>query len=1102
MQIIKWAVARPIGTFMITLTLLVFGAVTLPQLSVDLFPQIDYPVASVAVIYPGATPETIQEKVTNPLQAALAGLPDVRHTTSYSLENVGVVILEFEWGTNITQRLNEMQAQVSRLSLTLPEDIEPPLVLATDPRQYPVLLLALQSEKLDLETLTQKAELEIAPALRQVPDVVQVAVEGGARPRLEIRYDQERLRELGLNHELLSQLLVAANTYVPANPIEEGGRLYQIRTGYSLQTVDDLADVVVGVKTPQANPLFPFMASVPQLVRLKDIATITRIAADEQAATTRVNGKPTVLLRIQKRSDANTVKVVDAVNARLQQLRLEEQGIKIYPLIDQSLLVRRSLDSLTEAGVVAALLTVLSLYPFLRRRWVELLLITFSIPLSVSITLIVMRWLGQTLNLMTLAGIALALGMVVDNAIVVTENFSRLRDQGLSAEEAAMTGAGEVAGAITASTLTTIAVFLPVVFVRGLASTLFGPLGLTVTLALLASLAVALTVVPATAARILRGRSFHPALTSATAAANGAGLASLDGTSEAASALAEPEQDWLHRIHMRILTWSLQHRLAVAAFALLAFAASLTVLPGLGIELIPVPDEDVVTVKASLPAGTASSRTLQLVEKLEAALQGLPDIEWVAAQVGSGSTTDVSSLLNGGTHRAQLTIRLRAAARRQRSNEALLEELTARLSRAASSFSPDASVTVVQGGGYGSLAMLQEGAIITEVRGPDKDKVELLAKTLAERLRSAGAFSSVDTDLQQGLPELRYTISPARAAMASALPGQIGLTVRQALANDPILYIKDAQGHTLPVELHPDLTADSPRQEAASGSLDRKRLAALEIPGLIARPDGTRSVTTLGRVATPEETVGPAILRQVDGLPAVQVRAFLGRLSQAEGVRIVRSVMAQLQSGNVMPEGYEISIVGTQELIDESLGELWLVLLLSIFLIYVVMAVQFESISKPLLIMLTIPLGATGSLVALALTRTPLGLSSGMGLVMLGGIIVNNAIVLIDRIQQLRQQGIALRPAVLLATSTRLRPILMTAITTIVGLFPLIVGPYARDTLQTPLAIALLGGLVVGTSLTLVVIPVLYEWLESWRARRENSTLVSRKSRTKEELQV
>lgn len=1104
MQITKWAVARPVATLMLTLTLLVFGAVTLPRLSVDLFPQIDYPVASVAVIYPGATPETIQEKVTSPLQESLAGLSGVKQTTSYSLENVGVVILDFEWGTDINQSLNEMQARVSRLSLSLPKEIEPPLIMATDPRQYPVLLLALQSDRLDLVSLTEKAEQEIAPALRQVPDVVQVSVEGGARPHLEIRYNQERLRELGLDHDLLSQLLVAANTYVPANPIEEDGRLYQIRTGYSLRTVKDLADVVVGVKEPVADPLFPFMASVPQLVRLKDIAAITQVDDDEQSATTRVNGKPAVLLRIQKRADANTVEVVDAVNARLAELQLGHQGVNVYPLIDESLLVRRSLESLTRAGVIGALLAVFSLFLFLRRRWLEVLLIGFSIPLSVSVTLILMSWFGQTLNLMTLGGIALALGMVVDNAIVVTENFSRLREQGLNPVEAARTGAGEVAGAIAASTLTTIAVFLPVVFIRGLASTLFGPLGLTVTLALLASLAMALTVVPAIAARFWRGKAAQSVLAPAPTTPDVAGLPSLGATPEIAAARFDAETGTLYRAHRRLLEWSLRHRGIVLAVATLSFAASLTLLPRLGLELIPTPDQDVLTVKTSLTEGTATSRTLQLVEKLEAALHDVPEIEWVAAQVGSAGATDVSSLLNNGPNRAQLTLRLRPATSRHRSDEELIEELARRLDEAASAFAKDASVTVTKGGGFGSLAMLQDGAIIAEVRGPDKDQVAHLAGKLAEKLAATGAFGSVDTDLQQGLPELRYTISPARAAMGLVVPGQVGLAVRQALSGDPVLYIQDSQGHTLPVELNPDLTGGEAAGEnaTASGTPSRDQLASLEIPALLPSSDGSRPVSTLGRVATPEEAVGPAILRQVDGMPAVQIRAELGQLSRAEGAKVVRQALLEVMADSSLPAGYEARIVGTQKLIDDSLGELELILLLAVFLVYVVMAVQFESATRPLLIMLTIPLAATGSLVALTLTHTPISLSSAMGLVILGGIIVNNAIVLIDRIHQLRQQGVAVRTAVLAASSTRLRPILMTATTTMVGLLPLVVGPYSHDALQTPLSVALLGGLAVGTTLTLIVIPVLYDSVEGWLVRRKNFALMSRKSKLQEELHV
>ncbi|HHV53988.1 MAG TPA: efflux RND transporter permease subunit [Firmicutes bacterium] len=1083
MPVAGWAVRRPVAVFMCTLTLLVFGAVTLPRLPLDLFPQISYPVASVAVIYPGATAQTVQDKVTIPVEAALAGLPGVKQVSSYSLENLGVVILEFEWGTDVTQALGEIQAQVSRLALTLPKEIRPPMVLATDPRQFPVLVLAVRGDgRQDLAQLTEMVDNEIAPALRQVPDVVQVTVEGGKRARLEVRYDQERLRELGLNRDLLAQLLVAANTYVPAGTITEGGRVWQVRTGYSLKTVDDLANVVVGVRPPATDPLFPLLAGVPQLVRLKDIATITKVYTTSDDSITRVNGEPAILLHLQKRSGANTVRVVNAVNARLQALRLEQRGVEVYPLIDQSLLVRNSIQSLSNAGLWGALLAVASLFLFLGKRWREVLLISLSIPLSVSITLIVMGWLGQSLNLMTLGGIALALGMVVDNAIVVTENFSRLSDRGMPRKEAAVVGASEVAAAICASTLTTVAVFLPVVFIRGLASALFGSLGLTVTLALMASLAVALTVIPAAASRWgSRGKGEEMITPPGED-----GKPPLPASHEL-NAGARP---WYLRFYERFLQLALARRYVVLGLALLALAAALSLWPRLDTQLLPAPDEDVLTVKAALPPGTASERTLALVARLEAALRKDPEVLWVASQIGGTGTADVSSFLNRGSHRAQLTVRLRPAAARTVDTDDVVSRLLPALLATARDFSPDATVTLAKGGGFGSFGMLYDSSVIAEVRGKEYAEVTRLAGQLEARLRRTGRFTAVYSDSEQDVPELRYTVSPARAAMGAVVPGQVGQVVRQALTGEPVLSLSDGSGASLPVVLRPNLPGST-----GDGSIARAALSELEIPPLVDSPSGGRSVTTLGRVATEEEQAGPAVLRRVDGLPAVQVVAELGSLSQSRGAALVRQTLQQLP----LPPGYHAGIVGTQELIDESIHDLYLVLALSLFLVYVVMAVQFESPLRPWLIMATIPLAATGSLFSLFLTRTPLGLSSLMGMVILGGIIVNNGIVLVDRMNQLRRQGWAVRAAVMEAAPTRLRPVLMTAITTILGLLPLVVGPYAHDAMQTPLAVALIGGMTSGTLLTLVVVPVVYDLAESWRLGREKISFTSRKITVKEE---
>lgn len=1064
MKISEFAVRRPVTVAMFVIGVLVFGFVSLSRLSVDLFPQLELPQATIATVYPGADPSTVEQEVTRLVESVVSMAGGVRRVTSVSMENVSLVTVQFQTGVDVNAALEELRAQLSALSYALPADAQAPLVMQLDLEQLPVLMLAVTVEG-DLLAATERAVNEVRPLLEQVPGVAQVVVVGGAEREIKVLYDPAKLEENGLTPAMLAQFLQLQNAMVPGGPLENNGIRYTTRIGSVFTDVQQIRDLVIG---ESRLPVQGLAALWPPLLHVKDVAEVVD-GVKEPTGYARVDGRPAVLLQVYKRPGANTVSVVQGARSVIERLQASHPELGLTVILDQSVQIANSLRNLMVYGALGAVLAVLVLFLFLRSAR-SVAVIASAIPLSVVVTFVFLYFAGLNINLMTLGGLALGTGMLVDNAIIVLENIYRLRTEGRKPKAAAVEGAREVAGAVLAATLTTIAVFVPVAFMESFVGQLFKEMGLTVSLALAASLLVALTVVPAMAARLLRrpGREAPAPLPAA------AGRVAAQATvAEAAAALDERSRPGLATAYERLLEKALDRKGVVLGAVGVMLLVTTFIWPRLGVEFLPQVTSRTVYVEIKMPAGTPLAVTDEVAREAERRLMAMPELGYVAAQVGQQYSSDLMSLLQSQqTNAIQIVAHIDESVPAARA-DAVRAAVKARL---ADLPVQDLSVR----GEWSASASFFGRDIVLQVRGIDAGQVEETARALAERLQAAvGGLGEVRLKLGDAQPELLFAVDPSRALIGGLSTAQISLGVRYALTGIEATQLRQ-DGRSIPVVVRP--------HPAALQDLDDLLNYRVTSPVVVSLTDTT--AVRLANIASVVEGTAPQTIRRVDGARVAEVEI---RPAQAD-VRELRRVVAETLASFPLPEGVSIRQGGLSELLEEGLGELRTALLLSLAMVYMVMAAQFESWRYPLIVMVTVPLAAVGTLWALFLTGTNLGVASLMGVIILCGIVVNNGIVLVDYTNQLIQRGLPLREAVTRAARTRLRPVLMTAITTVGGLLPSALVKEQGVELQGPIAVAVIGGLTVSTLLTLFVVPVLYMLFSGSTRREEDDEPATRRA--------
>lgn len=1054
MSLPRFALRRPILVTMALAAVMLFGLVGLPRLPIDLLPDLELPVVAVVTVLPGAESTTIEESLTKPIEGALGSTSRVVRLTSFSYEHFSLILAEFPWGTDVAAAADEVREGIEQVSLSLPAEARKPVVIKVDPRQLPVMSLAVTGES-SAGDIAERLRHSVMPALERVPGVARVLVTGAPERAVRVIYDEAGLAENDLNPFLLQQILTYQNAGLPAGSLTEDGVQHAVKVGKPFASAQEIAELVIGHKrmTSEASGALSGLGSlgllVPQLLTIGDVAKVIDGPRPLDGVTS-LNGKPAVIISVLKESGANTTGVGDGVRDVLREFGMlsavsanaGKNDLTAVPILDQSVVIRNALNDVTAAAVAGAALAIVIIFLFLK-DFRSTLIIAVAIPVSIIATFVLMYFSRLSLNLMSLGGLALGIGMLVDNSIVVLENVVRHRQAGASAPEAAETGATEVTSAITASTLTTVCVFVPVIFVGGLAGRLFRELAVTVTGSLMASLVIALTVVPMLAARLLTSR----------------GAASPNTTFERITDMYE-----------KALRWCLHHRwLCLSGAALLTCAAAF-IYPHIGTEFLAPVDARQFTVQINLPPGATATRTRSVAAQVESLLRSIPEVESVVTQVGQVGGEDLWALLSGTSpdHGRVVALLHADGAYKGKSTTDVMAAVAPKLAEIESR-NPGAHVTLLDEQTFGGVEAEIGGQSVTvEVQGPDRAALVKLGNELANALRHRPGFTNVMVSGGEERPVLLLDINHTRALLGGLSALQVGAGVRSALAAAPVTYIVES-GNRVPVVLEPGGTLATSVE-----SLQTLRISGALIPGTSAPS------VQVGNVTNVIHTTAPVLIQRQNGMRTINVSASLSGLSLGEAGRAVNESIAAIQ----IPVGYRMTLAGVHKLISDAFHDLLLAFLLAVALVYMVMAAQFESLRHPLLILLSVPLAVAGAILGLYITGKNLGVVSVVGIVMLVGIVVNNAIVLVDYATRLRRLGLSAEQAAIQAGCTRLRPILMTTATTLLGLVPMALGAGSSGEMESPLAVAVMGGLAVSTFLTLFLLPVVLFMVEDRRLGR------------------
>lgn len=1089
MNLAEFSTRRRVTVFMVALTFVIFGVIALRDLKVNLLPDLSYPTLTVRTEYTGAAPAEIETLISEPIEEAVGVVKSLRKLKSISRTGQSDVVLEFAWGTDMDQASLEVRDKID--VLRLPLEAKAPVLLRFNPSTEPVMRLTLTtagkqagSEQAELMRLRRYADDELKKRLEPVDGVAAVKVAGGLEDEVQVLIDADRLSQLNLSASIVVDRLKQENVNISGGRIEEGSERYLVRTVNQFSNLDQMRELLITT-----------IDGVP--VRLKDVASVEQ-GYKEREAVIRSKGREAVELAIYKEGDANTVAVADAVRKALRGLEaagrsgppdpaaLKAQkpgeylidGVPVQTIEDQSKFINNALSEVKTEALMGGVLSILIIFFFLRDGW-STFVIGLSLPISIISTFFFMDQLGLSLNVMSLAGLALATGMVVDDSIVVLESIAKARERGLSVLQAAITGTREVSMAVVASTLTTVAVFFPLVFVEGVAGQLFKDQALTVSIALLISLVVSLTLIPMLssikdkAPLAFKVEDAHPewqpdGRVGKVAAATRRGVSKgISGTVfgigvavfTVARGLANTIGVFLAKVgefvlrpyeraatfYHTMLPKALAKPTLILASAGIAFLLAMGLATTLGTDLIPQLAQDRFEMTAKLPPGTQLRETDALVRAVQKAHAGDADIEALYGVSGTGTRLDANPT-ESGENVAKLSVILG-------DNYSAETEtaVTERMRKTMQQY-PDIGVK------FGRPQLFSFSTPLEiELRGQDLEGLQRAGRKLAELMQGSPHFADVKTSVEQGYPEVQILFDQQRAAA-------LGLTSRQ-IADQVVRQVRG--------EVATRYSFRDRKIDVLVRGREQDRASVDDIRRIIVNPQSERPVT-LASVAEVVETMGPSEIHRADQTRVATVSSNLRDIDLGTAVEEVR----QLVRENPLGADIKLGFGGQSEELDSSIRSLLFAFGLAMFLVYLVMASQFESLLHPFVIMFSVPLAIVGAVAALWLSGSPVSVVVFIGLILLVGIVVKNAIVLIDKVNQLREEGVAKIEAICLGAESRLRPIIMTTLTTLFGFAPLAFFGGDGAEVRAPMAITVIGGLTVSTLLTLVVIPIMYNLLD------------------------
>lgn len=1010
MNISKFSINRPVFTIVSMLFVLILGAVSIFKIPITLIPDLNPPIGVVVTNYPGASPIEVNEKVTKPLEQSLATLPGIKKVQSTSMESSNLIVLEFNWSTNMDKVQTDILQRIDLVPL--PEDAGKPSFLKFDPSQFPVIQLALAAENKDVD-IRQIAE-SLEQELKRTDGVASVTVSGKIIEEIQIELDEAKLEQQNLTQADIMQVVQASNISLPGAELStQEGQLLTTRVLSLFTSAEQIADLTVSV-----NPL------TGEALKVSDVASVKR-QEQETTTITRANDQPAVLISVLQESGANTASVSETFQAELNRLLQEPQyeGVEATILFDQGDYVRLAISNISSSLIFGGLFAMLVLFLFLRGVKSPLI-IGIAIPYSVIVTFVLMYFADFSLNIMTLGALALGIGMLVDNAIVVIENIERHLELGESPNEAAVNGTKEIALAITASTITTIAVFVPVIFISGLIGKIFTEFALTISFSLIASLLVSLTVIPMLASKFL--------------------------TTKTDKRIEKRQASWLYRNYKRALYWALKKKGMVLAATTLLLIISGFSLYKTGTEFLPATDEGFVTVSVALPNSASVEKTEAVVSEIEAMAKELKEVDVVVSLIGGNQQS-----LSRGTsnpNEAEISIKLVDLSARSKSIFDVVEQLEQQVKdqigeRAEVAFSLSSST----GSTPNTLTF----------RATDSDEARLneSVKKIQQQLTQIESITEVTTDLDATKEEIQIEIKRDEALKYGVLPAQIAQTVNTMMRGAFTTQIIAEDGEVLGVY-------------TGFGKAYRENVDALKTMKLRTNAGVFVELQELAQIEVKETQTA---IRRSDQAAAIALFVKYKTTESLSGISA--KVDEGIEQAN-LPNTTKIIFSGDRELFDSAKKDMILAIILAVVLIYLVMGAQFESFKLPFVMIFSVPLMVIGVALALLLTNTLLGVTAIIGVLILVGIVVNNGIVLVDYINQKRQQGIDTQEAIIKGAQDRMRPILMTALTTILGLVPLALGIGEGTEMNQPMAIVVIGGLLSSTFLTLFIVPIIYRLIE------------------------
>jgi HAE1 family hydrophobic/amphiphilic exporter-1 len=1020
MNLARASVRRPVFTSMLTLMVLVLGMVALSRLQIDLLPSIELPTISVRTQYEGADPIVMERLVTQIVEEIVGTVPGVVEMTSNSYEGNSLVRVSFGWGTDIDTAAFDVQATLEDEISELPDDIVGPRVNKFDVDSFPVVILGISS-KLEPVELTQIVEDQIRYRFSRVPGVAQVDPWGGFNRELRVELDPEKLNALGLPLNDIMDAIRDANLDLPAGKIEQGRYQVTLRAPAEFTDLEQIRNTVIERREGA-------LVTLNQVARIKDTyEKLTRII--------RVNGERGIRVAIRKQADANTVEVARRILAEVDTVNQAFPQIRITPVINQGNFIERAIINVARSVLYGGSLAVLVLLFFLRNLR-STLVISLAIPISVVATFALLYFGGFTLNLMTLGGLALGVGMMVDSSVVVLENiFRRQQEQGEAPALASVNGTGEVASAVIAGTVTTLVIFLPLIFVQGVAGVLFKELAYVIMFSLSCALLVSLSLVPMLGSRLL----------GQTAVSTGS-----DWTSHLAARAGTGFERLLNG-YRDLLGLVLRRRWVTVITALVLFSASLLLLPLIGTEFIPPSDEGEVRVTGEMEVGTR----LDLIDRQTRILE--QKVYAAVPETVSSVVSVVTSGIRGSSNaKGQIRLSLLPATQRQRSNLEIANDLRRQLADGVPGLK--IRVRAPQGQFLLERILANVEGVTVEVRGFDLDTLERLAHEVSTAIADVDGVTDVELSREAGIPQQEIRIDRAKTSDLGLSVRDVTEVIETAVAGSKAgEYRVQGNSYRILVQL----------EDAEKRSLDEILDLTLRTPG--------GELVVLRNLVESERGYGPITVERKDQQRLITVTANVAE-------RDLGSVAADIQTRLEhipRPLGYDLLISGNFEEQQKAFDELMISLLLALLLVYMVLASQYESLGDPLVVMLSVPLAAIGVVLTLFLTETTLNLQSAIGCIMLGGIVVNNAILLVDQAGRLHRAGLDTNAALVEAGRRRLRPVLMTTLTTVLALLPLALGIGEGADAQAPLARAVVGGLTVSTLITLVLIPAVYSLFHS-----------------------